>query len=42
MDLYFSQYFDVDPAVLETYGAFDISVYTDLPLMPAAQGRFRP
>lgn len=32
MDLYFSQYFDVDPAVLETYGAFDISVYTDLPL----------
>ena len=32
MDLYFSDYFKVDPAVLESYGAFDISVASDLPL----------
>lgn len=31
-DLYFSDYFGVDPAVLEEYGAFDISVVSDLPL----------
>lgn len=32
MDLYFSQHFDVSPALLEDYGAFDISVVSDLPL----------
>ena len=32
IDIYFSQYFDVDPDVLEDYGAFDISVVSDLPL----------
>ena len=32
MELYFSQYFGVDSAVLEKYGAFDISVVSDLPL----------
>lgn len=31
-DLYFSQYFDVDPGAPEAYGAFDISVVSDLPL----------
>lgn len=32
MDLYFSERFDVDPQVLEEYGALDISVASDLPL----------
>ena len=32
LDLYFTQYFGVDPDALETYGAFDISVVSDLPL----------
>ncbi|QVI27285.1 hypothetical protein MN2019_24265 [Mycolicibacterium neoaurum] len=32
MDLYFSDYFEVDKTVLEEYGAFDISLATDLPL----------
>lgn len=32
MELYFSQHFGVDPSVLEEYGAFDISVVSDLPL----------
>lgn len=32
MDVYFSEYFDVDRATLEGYGAFDISVISDLPL----------
>lgn len=32
MELYFSDFFSVDPAVLEDYGAFDISVVSDLPL----------
>lgn len=32
LDLYFSQFFGVDPAVLKEYGAFDISVVSDLPL----------
>lgn len=32
MDLYFSDYFEVDKASLEEYGAFDISLATDLPL----------
>jgi hypothetical protein len=32
MDLFFSQYFDVKPAVLEEFGAFDISLASDLPL----------
>ncbi len=31
-NLYFSDYFDADPQVLEDYGAFDISVVSDLPL----------
>ena len=32
MDLYFSNHFDVDPALLEDHGAFNISVVSDLPL----------
>src|SRR5665647_3735212 len=32
MDLYFSEYFEVDPDLLEKHGAFDISVASDLPL----------
>lgn len=32
MELYFSQYFEVHPDVLRDYGAFDISVVSDLPL----------
>lgn len=32
MELYFSQRFAVAPGVLEKYGAFDISVVSDLPL----------
>ena len=32
MELYFSDYFEVNPSDLENYGAFDISVVTDLPL----------
>jgi hypothetical protein len=32
MELYFSDYFEADPSDLEKYGAFDISVVTDLPL----------
>jgi len=32
LDLYFTDYFEVDPDVLEEYGAFDISVVSDLPL----------
>lgn len=32
MNLYFSQHFRVDPTVLDDYGAFDISVVSDLPL----------
>jgi hypothetical protein len=32
VELYFSDYFSVDPAALEGYGAFDISVVSDLPL----------
>lgn len=32
MELYFSQYFDVDSDVLEGWGALDISVASDLPL----------
>ncbi len=30
--VYFSEYFDVKPKTLEDYGAFDISVVSDLPL----------
>jgi hypothetical protein len=30
--LYFSEYFKVDPATLEEYGAFDVSIVSDLPL----------
>lgn len=32
MELYFSQHFEVDREVLQEYGAFDISVVSDLPL----------
>ena len=32
MELYFSDYFEVKPMALEEYGAFNISVVTDLPL----------
>lgn len=32
MELYFSQYFGVDPQLVRDYGAFDISVVSDLPL----------
>jgi hypothetical protein len=32
MNLYFSQYFGIDPAVIEEYGAFDICLASDLPL----------
>lgn len=31
-DLYFSEYFKVSPKKLKAYGAFDISVVSDLPL----------
>ena len=31
-DIYFSDYFRVAPAVVEDYGAFDISLISDLPL----------
>ena len=32
MELYFSQHFGVDSSLLDEYGAFDISVVSDLPL----------
>jgi hypothetical protein len=32
MELYFSQHYGVDPDVLDRFGAFDISVVSDLPL----------
>ncbi|MGW4842770.1 hypothetical protein [Nocardia brasiliensis] len=32
MELYFSEYYEVDPKTLDAYGAFNISVVTDLPL----------
>lgn len=32
MDIYFSQYFGIDVALLESYGAIDISVASDIPL----------
>jgi hypothetical protein len=32
VDLYFSEYYGIDPGVLDEYGAFDISVVSDLPL----------
>lgn len=32
MELYFTDHFGVDPEVLRAYGAFDISVVSDLPL----------
>ena len=32
MKVYFSDWFDVDPAVLEEYGAFNVSLINDLPL----------
>lgn len=30
--VYFSDYFEVDPSIIEEYGAFNISLITDLPL----------
>ena len=32
VDLYFSEHFGIDPDVLHAYGAFDVSVVSDLPL----------
>ena len=32
MDIYFSDFFHVDPRVLDDYGAFDVSLVNDLPL----------
>jgi len=32
MKMHFSDYFDVDPSALESYGAFNISIINDLPL----------
>jgi hypothetical protein len=32
IDIYFSDYFEVSPKVLDRYGAFDISLVNDLPL----------
>ena len=32
MDLYFSDVFKVSPTILERYGAFNISLVSDLPL----------
>jgi len=32
IDVYFSDYFGVDPGLLERFGAFNISLVTDLPL----------
>ena len=32
MNIYFSDFFGVDPVILEKYGAFDISLINDLPL----------
>ena len=32
MELYLSQYLCIEPGVLDTYGAFDVSVASDLPL----------
>jgi hypothetical protein len=32
LNLYFTDIFDVDPGVLDAYGAFDISLINDLPL----------
>ena len=32
LQIHFSDFFEVDPSVLEDYGAFNISVLTDLPL----------
>lgn len=32
MELHFSEFFEVDPQILRDYGAFDISVVSDLPM----------
>lgn len=32
LSVHFSDFFDVSPAVLEEYGAFDVSLVNDLPL----------
>jgi hypothetical protein len=41
MDIYFSDFFGVDPEILGRYGAFNISLASDLPLfidpVPAVQ-----
>ena len=31
-DIYFSDYFEISPELVEEYGAFDISLVNDLPL----------
>ena len=33
MKVYFSDFFDVDPDVIEKYGAFNISLINDFPLV---------
>jgi hypothetical protein len=33
MDVYFSDYLKVEPDVIEEYGAFNISLINDLPLL---------
>jgi hypothetical protein len=32
MNIYFSDFFDIDPEILEEYGAFNVSLINDLPL----------
>ena len=32
MDIYFSDFFQVSPDILEKYGAFNVSLINDLPL----------
>lgn len=31
--IYFSDFFDIDPAILEDYGAFNVSLINDLALV---------
>jgi hypothetical protein len=38
MNLYLSQYLGVEPDVLDAYGAFDISVASDLPWVCCTSG----
>lgn len=32
MNVYFSDFFSVDPVIMAEYGAFDVSLINDLPL----------